>query len=96
MTVPAGVKPPAPDELAGAGQVHAVDGDSSAVCSASITLEAVSGHEWAEVPHEQRCVTCEVIMNAGTDSRDGLIPSIRADLVDDRLSNVAQLPVRLL
>jgi hypothetical protein len=66
MSFPAGAPSPAPNSLADAGEVHAVDGDGTALCSESITVEQVNGRLWADVPRDQRCPKCALIMGAGS------------------------------
>jgi hypothetical protein len=65
VTIRAGVPPPPPDDLEDVGEVHAIDGDGTALCLGNLAVEPVDSYLWTQVPAPQRCTRCSLIMESG-------------------------------
>ncbi|HTW20522.1 MAG TPA: hypothetical protein VME70_09965 [Mycobacteriales bacterium] len=66
MSTPAGHPRPSPGRLDDAGTVCALDGDGTALCGDRLDMEPIGDLVWADVPDDQRCHKCAVIMEAAT------------------------------
>jgi Zn ribbon nucleic-acid-binding protein len=62
---PAGAVPPTSDVLDDVGLVHAIDGDGSSLCQIIDPggLVQVDHYTWPDVPREQRCPICSILMS---------------------------------
>jgi hypothetical protein len=62
MSMPAGSRPPAPDEIDDVRtRVHAIDGDGESLCGTAGDIEQIDHHFWSEVPASRRCPVCDAL-----------------------------------
>lgn len=61
--MPAGHPPPAQHSFDDVGIAHAIDGDGSALCQAELLLSPVDDYGWDDIPPDQRCPVCALVIN---------------------------------
>jgi hypothetical protein len=62
MSLRAGSPPPVLRGIDDLGTVHAIDGDGSALCAATMRVEPVDVLQWVDVPAGQQCPLCQAVL----------------------------------